>query len=379
MAEVLEQLGVSGLRPISIKPIRVIFEAKKSLLGRSINAQDQIFLTKYLSLMLKVGTDLFRAIDILVDDFDKPAVKALLMEIRSNLEKGKQFYTTFANYPKVFSPVFVNMIKAGEQSGNLDNVLENLSVSIEKTEALKSRVKGAMIYPSVLMGAATLILILLVSFALPKLAEVFSGGGIEPPTFSRIVFAIGFFFGKYVWFILSALAFMSVGFVVLFRTNLAFKTVVSRFVRKLPVVKKVSHRLGIQRFASTLSSLMKAGLPIVEALEITADATGHDEIRAALLRVSREGITKGLGIGESFKREVIFPKVVTNLIAISEKSGHIEEVLDTVAKFYEDEVDDSLKIMVSLLEPILLVGIGGIVAAIALAIIVPIYQLVGQF
>ena len=377
-SDVLEQLGTTGLRPISIKPVTRLFQVKKGLFYGSISNQDQIFLTRYLALMLKVGTDLFRAIDILIEDFDKSAVKALLIEMRANLEKGKPFYVTFASYPKVFSPVFVNMVKAGEQSGNLDSVLSQLSESLEKTEALKAKIKGALIYPGILLSASVLILLLLVSFALPRLSAVFSGGGFDPPTFSRVVFAVGGFFGDHLVAILGGISLSVITFVVLFYSNLTFKKIITRFFRKLPVIRRVAHRVGIQRFASVLSSLMRAGLPIVEALEITADAVGHDEIRASLLRISREGLTKGVTIGDSFKRETAFPKVVTNLIAISEKSGHIEDVLETISRFYEGEIDESLKTLVTFIEPILLIGIGVIVAGIALAIIVPIYQLVGQ-
>ncbi|MDP1688798.1 MAG: type II secretion system F family protein [bacterium] len=376
--DVLEQLGAKGLRPISIRPISTMFQVRRSVFGGSINAQDQIFITRYLALMLKVGTDLFRAIDILIEDFDKAEVKALLIEMRTNLEKGVPFYITFANHPKAFSPVFVNMVKSGEQSGNLDTVLENLSVSLEKNEALKSKIKGALIYPAILLVASLIILLGLVSFALPKLSEVFSSGNFNPPTFSRVVFAVGAFFGKYDVIILSSIAIFAITIIVFFKASVTFRKVMLRFLKKLPVVKKVAHRIGIQRFASVLAQLMKAGLPIIDALELTADSVGDDDIRASLLRISREGITKGTTIGDSFKRETAFPRVVTNLIAISEKSGHIDDVLDTIARFYEVEIDESLKTLVAFIEPVMLIGIGGIVATIALAIIVPIYQLVGQ-
>lgn len=377
--DVLGQLAAKGLRPISIKQLSTMFRARRGVFGGSINAQDQIFITRYLALMLKVGTDLFRAIDILIEDFDKAEVKALLIEMRSNLEKGVPFYITFANHPKSFSPVFINMIKSGEQSGSLDTVLQNLSTSLEKNEQLKSKIKGALIYPIILLTASFLILTLLVTFALPKLSEVFNDNDSfkEIPTFSRVVFAVGDFMGQYSIVVLGSLAFFIISIVVSFYSSLSFRKVVLRFVKKLPVVKKVAHRVGIQRFASVLAQLMKAGLPIIDALELTADSVGDDDIKAALHRISREGITKGATIGESFKRETAFPRVVTNLIAISEKSGHIDDVLETISRFYEGEIDESLKALVSFIEPALLIGIGFIVATIALSIIVPIYQLVG--
>ena len=163
------------------------------------------------------------------------------------------------------------------------------------------------------------------------------------------------------------------------KANIAFRKMLYRFFIHLPAVKTVVKKIAIQRFATTLAALLKSGLPILDALEITASAVGNDEVREALMRISREGISKGLTMGEAFKREPIFPRTVANLVSISEKSGHIEEILVTLANFYESEIDASLKTLISLLEPILLMGIGLIIAVIALSIIVPIYQLVGQF
>jgi len=377
-ADVLGALASKGLRPISIKSAQTL-QTKRSFLGGGVTVTDQVFLTKYLALMLQVGTNLFSAIDILIADFDKPSVKALLLEMKSNLEKGKPFYITFVNYPKIFSPVFVNMIKAGEASGKLEKVFADLSVSLEKEMSLRQRVKGAFIYPVVLMSASLAILVLLVTFALPKIADVFSSTGFKPPLFSRVVFVIGLFIGNNLWWLLGGAVVLVVSFMILFTRNLIFRRVVSKFFKGLPLIKDVVNKLGIQRFASTLSSLMKAGLPIIDALEITAEASGNDEIKNALLRISREGIAQGLTIGEAFKREPAFPKAVTNLVAISEKSGHVDEILNTLAVFYEGEIDSSLKTLVSLMEPILLIVIGLVIAVIALSIIVPIYQLVGSF
>lgn len=375
-AIVLAFLAERSLRPISISKSTTY---KKNLFFGNISLVDQVFITKYLALMLGVGTDLFSAIDILVADFDKPAVKALLIEMRTNLGKGRPFHTTFENYPKIFSPVFVNMIKAGEVSGNLEKVFGDLSKKLEREQALRSRIKAALIYPVILLAVSVLILILLVSFALPKIAAIFENGQFEPPLFSKIVFSVGLFFSQYVWLILGGLVFLAIGTWLLLMRSVFWRKFVFRIFSRLPIIKTVVTRIAIQRFASTLSSLMKSGLPILDALDITAGAVGNDELREALGRISKEGVSRGLTIGESFKRERAFPRVVVNLIAIAEKSGHMAEILDTLSDFYEAEIDASLKGLVSLLEPIMLFGIGIIVAVIALSIIVPIYQLVGQF
>jgi type IV pilus assembly protein PilC len=379
-AEVLEWLASQNLRPLSIKAIESLaVKGARGIFSQPITVSDKVFLTKYLALMLKVGTDLFHAIDILISDFDKPAVKALLIEIRDNLSKGRPFYTTFAKYSKYFSSVFVNLIKAGEASGNLDKIFDNLSTSLEKEQDLRGKIRAALVYPIILLLAAFGILFLMVTVALPKIANTFLQGGIEPPAFSRAVFGIGLFVSKYVWIILPLMVLTVGGLWYFFSKTVPGKRAISRLLTRLPVVGVLVRRIAIQRFASTFSSLLRAGLPILEALEITADAVGSEELREALFRISREGVIKGLTVGEAFRREPYFPKVVTNLISISEKAGHMEDVLETLGDFYSSEIDSSVKTLVSFLEPVLLLGIGLIVAVIALSIITPIYQLTTAF
>ncbi len=381
VAEVLEHLGAQGLKPISVKVIKggIGKGLAKGLFSSSISLIDKIFLTKYLSLMLKVGTDLFRAIDILIADFEKPAVKSLLIEIRSALEKGQPFYTTFAKYPRYFSSVFVNLIRAGESSGNLDKIFEDLSNSLSRQQELRSRIRSSLVYPILLLIASVLILILLVTFALPRIAKVFLESGIKPPLFSRIVFSIGLFIGNNIYFILIPIIILGLGLVFFFIKTKSGRQFFSRFIRKIPVISKVLKQIALQRFADTFSSLLKSGLSMVESLEITAEAVGDEEIKKALLRISREGISKGVNVGTAFKKETIFPNVVVNLVAVGETAGHLDEILNTLANFYELEIDASVKTLVSFLEPVLLVFIGLIIGGIALSIIVPIYQLVGQF
>jgi len=375
-AEVLQFLADKGWRPVSIKVLKAYDIGGTKFFGQNISISDKVFLARYLALMLKAGTDLFRAIDILISDFDKPILKAMLIEIKTNLEKGNPFYTTFAKYPKYFSVTFVNLIKAGEASGNLTEVLDNLSVSLGKEQELRNKVQGALIYPIILLVMSFLMLVLLVTFALPKIANIFISSGVQPPIFSRIVFGVGLFLNANALTVFPLMAAVAVG-VWYFIKSYSGKKALSFLSTRLPVIKNVSKQLALQRFTSTLSSLMKSGLPIIESLEITADAVGSEKMRDSLRRIARGGIAKGLTIGEAFRRETEFPLVVTNLIAVSEKAGHIEEILKTLSFFYESEVDSALKILVAFIEPILLLFIGLMIGTIAVSVIVPIYQLVG--
>jgi len=380
-AEILEYLAGQGLKPISIKVVKGVEElGKKSFIfKKGITIDDKVFLTKYLSLMLKVGTDLLKAIDILIADLENQTLKALLIEIRGNLEKGKPFYTTFLKYPKYFSSVFVNLIKAGEASGNLEGIFEDLSISLEKEQDLHRKIKAAFTYPIILLIASFVILILLVSFVLPKIATVFISTNIKPPFFSKIVISVGLFINHYIWFFLIFLIILIISLWYLFTKTPSGKRILYQFALKLPIIKNVLKQIALQRFASTLSSLLKAGLPILDALEITSQTVGYGEMKDSLLRISREGIAKGLTVGEAFRREAVFPRVVVNLMSISEKAGHIEDILSTLATFYEGEIETEIKTLVSFLEPVLLLGIGIVIGTIAISVIVPIYQLVGQF
>ncbi len=378
--DVLKYLAREGLKPVSIKPVKEIKKIGQfNIFGQAITVTDKVFLTKYLALMIRAGTNLFKAIDILISDFDKADVKALLMEIRYGLEKGQPFYSVFAKYPKFFSPVFINLIKAGEASGNLEQVLTQLSVSLQKEADLRRKIKSALTYPVILLIVSSAILFILVGFALPKIADVFNSVGFNPPLFSKIVFSIGIFIGDYFFIIFGGILILIFSLWYFFARTPVGRQFFYQMVIKIPAVGDVLKKIALQRFAGTFSALLSAGMPILDSLEITADTVGFEEMRRSLIRISKEGIAKGLTIGDAFRRESVFPRTVTNLVAISEKAGHLEKILETLSDFYESEIESSVKSLVSFLEPAMLLIIGVIVAVIALSTIIPIYQLMGQF
>lgn len=378
LPQVLQYLAGNQLRPINV-------QTQKSTVGglglfsRKINLTDKVFLTRYLSLMLKVGTDLLSSINILIADFQKPAMKRFLIEVRDSLSRGQPFYQAFADHPDSFSPVFINLVKAAEVSGNLQQAFADLSISLQKEADLRKKVRAAMIYPVILLLIALSIFTFLAVFALPRIAKVFLESGIQPPPFSQIVFTIGLFFGAHAFTIISVFVILfAVGFWFFFKTTVG-KGMAAQFLSRVPIIRGLYRDLAIQRFASTFSALMKAGMPIVQTTNITADVVGSEKFRVSLHRIADEGLSRGLTVGEAFKRETVFPSVISNLIAVSEKAGHLEEVLDTVADFYAGNVDANIKGLVAFLEPILLLFMGVLVGAIALAIIIPIYQLTSQF
>jgi type IV pilus assembly protein PilC len=379
LEQVLQHLRGQGLRPISVLPVQEKRGGAFGFWKGSISITDKVFLTKYLALMLRVGTDLLSAVNILIADFDKPAVRDFLLELRTNLTSGQPFWQAFAKHPRTFSLTFVNLVKAAEVSGNLQETFEELSRTTERDAALQGSIRSALIYPIVLVVAAVGILTFLVTFALPKIANVFSQSGIQPPVFSRVVFGIGLFIGGNIVVFLSIFIGGGLGLLFFVLKTETGKRAFQRVLTSLPVIKNIYQELAMQRMASTMASLMKAGLPILQTIQIAADTVGYREYQYALLRIANDGLSKGLTIGEAFRRETVFPKTVTNLVAISEEAGHLEEVLSTLADFYGANIDGSIKGLMSLLEPVLLLLMGIMVAVIALSIIVPIYQLTTQF
>lgn len=375
---VLEFLKGKNLNPINLELVATKTKLRTFLFGSPINITDQIFLTRYLALMLKVGTDIFKAIDILIADFEKPSVRSLLIEIRENLSKGQPFYSTFAKYPKIFSPVFTNLIRAGEASGNLEKVFEELSESLEKQRDLSQRIKSALIYPILLVVASIAIVALLVTFAIPKMATLFQGNEMKMPPVTQLIFNISFFLSDYGLYILGFLILFLVGIIMFYKFSLVGRRLFQRLAYRIPLVNNILYKMSYQRFAVTFGALMRAGLPILENLEITATTVGNEEMRQALFRIAQEGIVKGVTLGDAFRREEVFPQTIRTLISIGEKAGHTEEVLHTLSEFYDSEIDAAVKSLVSIFEPLMLVIIGLVVGGIALAVILPVYQFTTQ-
>jgi type IV pilus assembly protein PilC len=378
LAQVLQFLSAKELRPVTVTPLARGKGGVRKIFG-GITVTDKVFLTKYLALMLRVGTDLLSAINILIGDFENLAMRNFLLEVRENLTRGFPFHQAFAKYPSIFPATFVNLIKAAEASGSLQQTFEDLSIATEREAELRTRIRSAMVYPVILLIAAFAVLVFLVTFALPKIAHVFEESGINPPFFSRIVFGAGLFIGDHIMLVSVLFGFSLVGGFYFFMRTAVGKHMLDSVLSRTPYIRKVYREIAIQRCVTTLALLFKAGLPIIQAIEVTADAVGAEEYRYALLRIARDGLAKGLTIGEAFRKETVFPKVLVNLVAISEKAGHLEEVLQTLGDFYTSSIDANIKSLVAVLEPILIMLMGGIVVLIALSIIVPIYQLTTQF
>ncbi len=378
-ATVLGYIASQGLVPITIKQVKKKKGFNFSIGKESITLKDKVFLIKYLSLMLQVGTDLFKAIDILITDSVEGPVRRFLLEVRGNLEKGKPFYTSFEAHPEYFSLVVTNLIKAGESSGQLSQVLAKVSIDLEAESELTSKIKSSMTYPIILIIGAIAMTVGMVMFILPKIGTVFTSTTAKIPTYTRVVLGLSGLLNKYALIFIPLFITVPIGAFLYLSKTPKGRHAFSSFLNKIPVARHLQENLALQRFTSVLSSLIKSGMPIIRALEITAQATGYEKYTNALMNISKNIGTKGLSIGDAFKQEGVFGGVLSNLIAVGEKAGHTGDILETLSNFYKSEAESSLKMLVSFIEPALLVFIGFIVGGLALTMIVPMYQLVGQF
>ncbi len=378
LEDVLKFLNNQRLRPVKVVPI--IHKKTSKALGifaKRISLTDQVFLFKYLGLMLKVGTDILKAVDVLMQDYSAGPIKTFLLESRSNLEKGNPFYLTFEQNNKTFNYVTINLIKAGEKSGTLQETLEKISINLEKDKDLKSKVTSAMTYPIILLVMMSVLLVFLMIFLFPKMGASFMQAGIKLPSFTKMLFNVSIYFNAHITLVLSLFIAIPTILFIFFSRTMTGQKLFSIMIRKFPPIRNFLNKMALQRLTSVLSSLIKAGMPLIESLKITSEAVGEAVFKTSLSNVSIY-LTKGLTVGEAFRQEKTFPKYLSNLLAIGEKAGHIDEILFTLSMFYEKEIESSLKALVALIEPIMLVLMGGVIGVIAVSVILPMYQMLGS-
>ena len=377
-AMVLGYLQKHDLFPLSVKEKK---KERRITLNISffdrITLLDKITLTRNIATMIHAGIGISEAVDIMREDAQKSLLKKFFTEAQQNLEKGKQLSETFAAFPNYFSDVTINLVHAGEASGNLENALMHISTQLKKEYALKKKVQSALAYPAVLLAAASGVVILLVTLVLPRVSKIFAQSKIKLPLFTRILLGASNFITTY-WILLLILL-LALGIMLYFlKKSHAGTLVLYRVADRVPLLNALIKKITLTRFNSVLCSLLKSGMPIIKALEITANSIGNKMYRNIILTMTEQEIAKGISFGMALKRRPeYFPRLTTSMIVIGEKSGNLEAMLETLASFYEEEVDGILKGLVTILEPLLLLAIGVIVGALALSIIMPIYQMLG--
>ncbi|MCC8362508.1 type II secretion system F family protein [Lysobacter sp. A6] len=342
--------------------------------GSRITAKEIAVFSRQIATMLKSGVPIVQAMEIIGGGQKNPKMRDLINTIRSDIESGSALSEALAKHPVQFDELFRNLVKAGESAGVLDTVLDTVATYKENIEALKGKIKKAMFYPAMVVAVALLVSAILLVFVVPQFKEVFANFGAELPAFTLLVINLSEFMVKFWWLIFGVIGGAIVGFIMLKKRSPAFAHFLDRMVLKLPVIGKIMHEAALARFARTLAVTFAAGVPLVEALDTVAGATGNTVYEQAVKRV-RDDVSVGYQVNLAMKQTNLFPHMVVQMTAIGEEAGALDTMLYKVAEFYEMEVNNAVDALASLLEPIIVVMLGVIVGSMVVAMYLPIFKL----
>ncbi len=342
--------------------------------GGKPNQGDIAVFARQLATMLGAGIPMVQAFEIVANGNDKPSMQKLILDIKSDVEGGTSLHESLAKHPLYFDDLFVNLVEAGEQAGALESLLDKVATYKEKTEALKKKVKKALFYPAAVLVVAVVVTVVLLIFVIPEFESLYKGFGADLPAFTQFVIGVSRFVQTKGIYILIALI---AGFWVFFyfkKRSRAMREFLDRAVLKVPVIGPILNKAAIARYARTLSTMFAAGVPLVEALDSVAGATGNIVYENAVLKM-RDEVATGQRLQRSMEQTGLFPNMVNQMIAVGEESGSLDEMSAKVATFYEAEVDNAVDAMSSLLEPMIMVILGVLVGGLVIAMYLPIFKL----
>lgn len=378
---VVSALSKQGLRPVSVKE-----EGKTSsfsfgdFLGNNkVKADHLVMFTRQLSAMVGAGVPLLRALNSLQEHTESEALKKVLAGITKDIQDGAPLADALGKYPNTFSDVYVNMVRAGEAAGILDEILKRLAMQQEKNATIRKKVKSAMTYPMVLISITIMAFFGLMLFVIPQIGKIVSdlgGPGAELPLLTRMMLGLSGFMTSF-WFILLPLLIGAVVLVLRYIKTPKGKLQFDTLVLKIPGVKSIAMKVAVARFTRTFSALMGAGVAVLEALDVTAHAVGNGVYEKALLAAADE-VKNGDTLSSVIEKDPLFPAIVAQMLAVGEETGQTEEVLVKVADFYEEEVDVAIDGISAIIEPVMIVVMGGMVGLIAASVMMPIAGLANQ-
>ncbi len=366
------------LRAQRLVPLKVVPKSnqgspiKKIGMGRVGSKELQIF-TRQLATLLASGIPILQSIDVLGRSSRSPSLTRALEDIVASVSKGRRFAESLADHPLVFDRFYVNMVRAGEESGGLDLVLNRLAIYIEKSVKIKGKIKGAMIYPAAIIVVAGLVVSAIMIFVIPKFQELFNNSGQELPMLTQWVITASHFFTSYWWAILGGAVgsyFMAMNY---YRTD-AGRAAVDTVMIDVPLMGDLVQKGAIARFTRTLSTLLGSGVGIMEAMDIASKVVGNVVVENALIR-ARDAIAEGKSITVPLQKEKYIPGMVTQMIGVGEQTGNLDQMLSKIADFYEDEVDVTVGALTSVMEPLLMVFLGSIIAVLVIAMYLPIFNM----
>jgi type IV pilus assembly protein PilC len=366
---------IKQLRQLKLNVVKIDEgTANRKKRGGSIKMRDIVIFTRQFSTMINAGLPLVQALDILASQSENPALKEVTRQVMFDVESGNTVADALRKHPKAFSDLYVNMVAAGEAGGILDTILMRLAVFMEKNDALVRKVKGAMIYPGVIISVAAIAITVLLVFVIPTFENMFNSAGIELPLPTRIVIGLSRGLKSY-WYMIIAAA---IGIFVSIKRYYATpggKLNIDKLLLKMPVLGDVLRKSAVSRFTRTLGTLISSGVSILDGLEITAKTSGNRVIQDAIME-SRASIAGGETIAAPLKKSAVFPPMVISMIAVGEQTGGLDEMLTKIADFYDEEVDAAVSGLLALMEPVMIVFLGVVVGGMVVAMYLPIFDMV---
>jgi len=374
---VIQALIKQGLKPISIKESnkgQLLFKINSILTVSKVKSDHLVMFTRQLSAMIGAGVPLLRALTALSQHIsESPALKKILIEIIADIEGGATLGDALAKHPTTFNDVYVNMVRAGESAGIIDEILKRLALQQEKNMSMRKKIKSSMAYPVVLLVITVLAFFGLMIFIVPQIGKIMTdlgGPDAKLPTITLAMLAVSKFIVSFWYFIMAGLAALIYG------TSVYLKTERGRYqfhyiLLKLPLINKIIIKISIARFARTFSALIEAGVAVLEALDVTSRAIGNELYKKALVGAEEE-VKNGKSLSSVIEAIPIFPPIVSQMLSVGEETGQTDKILVKVAEFYEEEVDSSIEGISSIIEPVMIVIMGGMVGLIAASVMMPI-------
>lgn len=342
--------------------------------GRSVKEKDITIFSRQLAVMMKAGVPLLQSFDIVARGASNPALQRLLMEVKSDIEKGSSMSQAFAKQPKYFDALFCNLVQAGEQAGILEAVLDRLATYKEKILAIKGKIKAALFYPAAVIVVGFVVTAAIMIFVIPAFKDLFSSFGADLPAPTLLVMAISDFFVAYWWLIFGAIGGGFYTFMKAWKRSRAIQRVMDKLMLRLPIFGPVIEKATIARWTRTLSTMFAAGVPLVEALESVGGASGNQLFIEATDKI-RADVATGTALTVAMQSTGRFPNMVLQMTAIGEESGALDSMLNKVADFYEAEVDDAVDALSSLMEPLIMVVLGTLIGGLVIAMYLPIFKM----
>ncbi|HUQ51885.1 MAG TPA: type II secretion system F family protein [Gammaproteobacteria bacterium] len=362
------------LRRQGVVPTRV---RKQSMLFRKqgkVTAADIAIFSRQLATMMTAGIPLVQSFDIVGAGHENPAMQKLILAIKSDVEGGTALADALGKHPLHFDDLFVSLVAAGEQAGALETLLDKIATYKEKTEAIKKKIKKALFYPAAVVVVAIVVTVILMIYVIPEFESLFQGFGADLPAFTRFVINISKFVQSTGIFLLIGAVGAVWGFLYAKKRNRGVQHFVDRVMLKLPIIGSILHKSAIARYARTLSTTFAAGVPLVEALDSVAGATGNIVYEGAVMKM-RDEVATGQRLQRAMENTDLFPNMVNQMIAVGEESGSLDAMSAKVADFYEEEVDNAVDSMSSLLEPLIMAVLGVLVGGLVIAMYLPFFKM----